>query len=49
MQISQNAFRTDLVLGAVLITAVLSIALYVGVGVTERLLLPWHVARRRAR
>jgi ABC-type nitrate/sulfonate/bicarbonate transport system permease component len=49
MQISQNAFRTDLVLGAVLVTAVLSIALYLAVGLAERLLVPWHVARRARR
>jgi ABC-type nitrate/sulfonate/bicarbonate transport system permease component len=46
MQVSQNAFRTDLVLGAVLITAVLSVLLYTVVGLAERVLVPWHRAAR---
>jgi ABC-type nitrate/sulfonate/bicarbonate transport system permease component len=49
MQISQNAFRTDLVFGAVLIVAVLSVACFLLVGVAERLMIPWHRGRRRAR
>jgi ABC-type nitrate/sulfonate/bicarbonate transport system permease component len=44
MQISQNAFRTDLVLGAVFITAIMSVALFVAVGAAERLIIPWHRA-----
>ena len=48
MQLSQNAFRTDLVFGAILLTAVVSVALYLGVGVMERLVIPWHVASRQA-
>jgi len=48
MQVSQNAFRTDLVLGAVLVTAVISLALYGAVGVAERLVIPWHRASRAA-
>ncbi|MCI0345890.1 MAG: ABC transporter permease [Chloroflexi bacterium] len=46
MQLSQNAFRTDLVFGAILLTAVVSVALYLGVGLLERLAIPWHVASR---
>ena len=46
MQVSQNAFRTDLVLGAVLVTALISVALYMAVGVAERLIVPWHRASR---
>jgi len=49
MQTSQNAFRTDLVFGAVLIVAVLSVACFVLVGVVERLVIPWHRGRRPAR
>jgi ABC-type nitrate/sulfonate/bicarbonate transport system permease component len=45
MQVSQNAFRTDLVFGAILIVTVLSVACFVLVGVAERLLIPWHRAR----
>jgi ABC-type nitrate/sulfonate/bicarbonate transport system permease component len=46
MRLSQNTFRTDLVFGAILLTAVVSVALYVGVGVAERLLVPWSPAAR---
>lgn len=46
MQLSQNAFRTDLVFAAILLTAVLSVALYGLVVALERLLIPWHVAFR---
>ena len=46
MQTSQNAFRTDLVFGAILLTAALSVALYGAVAVLERLVIPWHVASR---
>ncbi len=41
MQTSQNAFRTDLVFAAVLITAAVSISLFLLVGVIERLVIPW--------
>ena len=36
MKLSQNSFRTDLVFGAILLTAIVSVALYLGVGVVER-------------
>ena len=49
MQISQNAFRTDLVFGAVLLSALLSIALFALVTTAERLLIPWYRASRAAR
>jgi ABC-type nitrate/sulfonate/bicarbonate transport system permease component len=48
MQLSQNAFRTDLVFAAILLTAVVSVALYLAVGLIERLAIPWHVASRVA-
>ncbi len=48
MQISQNAFRTDLVFGAILIVSVLSVACFLLVGVAERLIIPWHRERRAA-
>ena len=48
MQLSQNAFRTDLVFAAILLTAVASVALYLSVGALERLVIPWHVASRNA-
>ena len=46
MQLSQNAFRTDLVFGAILLTAVVSVALYLAVVGLERLVIPWHVSQR---
>lgn len=49
MQLSKNAYRTDLVFVAVAITALLSIGLFVAVGAVERVVIPWHRARRSAR
>jgi ABC-type nitrate/sulfonate/bicarbonate transport system permease component len=45
MQVSQNAFRTDLVFGAILIVSVLSVTCFLLVGVAERLVIPWHTHR----
>ena len=48
MKLSQNSFRTDLVFAAILLTAVVSVALYLAVGMVERAVVPWSsVARRR--
>jgi ABC-type nitrate/sulfonate/bicarbonate transport system permease component len=49
MQISQNAFRTDLVFAAILLSAVLSMVLFALVSGAERLLIPWYRASRAAR
>jgi ABC-type nitrate/sulfonate/bicarbonate transport system permease component len=49
MQLSQNAFRTDLVFGAILLSGVLSVALFALVTGLERLLIPWYRASRAAR
>ena len=49
MQLSQNAFRTDLVFGAVLLAATLSIALFALVSIAERAVIPWYSAARAAR
>jgi ABC-type nitrate/sulfonate/bicarbonate transport system permease component len=49
MKLSQNSFRTDLVFGAILLTAVVSVALYLAVGVVERVVVPWSPAARRHR
>ena len=49
MQLARNAFRTDLVLGAVLIASLLSIACFAAAGFAERLAIPWHRARRIGR
>ena len=46
MQLSQNAFRTDLVFAAILLTAIVSLALYSLVGVVERVVVPWSPSRR---
>jgi ABC-type nitrate/sulfonate/bicarbonate transport system permease component len=42
MTTSKNAFRTDLVFGAVLVTAVLTLALFGIVTLLERLAMPWR-------
>jgi len=47
MQLSQNAFRTDLVFAAVLVTSVLSLTLYWVVGVVRGLVIPWAPGVRR--
>jgi ABC-type nitrate/sulfonate/bicarbonate transport system permease component len=49
MQLSQNAFRTDLVFAAILLAAVLSIVLFTLVVFLERLVIPWYPASRPAR
>jgi ABC-type nitrate/sulfonate/bicarbonate transport system permease component len=49
MQLSQNAFRTDLVFAAILLAAVLSVALFGLVVVLERLVIPWYPASRAGR
>jgi ABC-type nitrate/sulfonate/bicarbonate transport system permease component len=49
MQLSQNAFRTDLVFAAILLAAVLSVTLFWLVVVVERLVIPWYPASRAAR
>ena len=46
MKLSQNSFRTDLVFAAILLTAIVSVALYLGVGVLERVVVPWSPAAR---
>ena len=46
MKLSQNSFRTDLVFGAILLTAIVSLALYLGVGMVERLVVPWSPSIR---
>lgn len=42
MQTAKNSFRTDIVFAAILVTAVLSIGLFLLVSALERLMLPWH-------
>lgn len=49
MQLSQRSFRTDLVFAAILLTAVLSIALYAAVVAAERAVIPWFAASRDSR
>ena len=47
MQLSQNAFRTDLVFAAIIVTSVLSMTLYLLVGVLRRIVVPWAPGVRR--
>ncbi|HKG56591.1 MAG TPA: ABC transporter permease [Candidatus Limnocylindrales bacterium] len=49
MQLSQNAFRTDLVFGAILLSAAVSVTLFGSVVAAERAAIPWYVASHRAR
>jgi ABC-type nitrate/sulfonate/bicarbonate transport system permease component len=42
MSLQKNSFRTDLVLAAVVVTAVLSVTLFALTFVVERLVIPWH-------
>jgi ABC-type nitrate/sulfonate/bicarbonate transport system permease component len=46
--LSKNLFRTDLVFAAILITATVTLVLWLLVGVAERLVIPWHREARRA-
>jgi ABC-type nitrate/sulfonate/bicarbonate transport system permease component len=48
IQLSQRSFRTDLVFAAILLSAVLSIALYTTVAGIERAVIPWWRASRAA-
>jgi ABC-type nitrate/sulfonate/bicarbonate transport system permease component len=47
MQLSQNAFRTDLVFAAIVVTAAVSLGLYAAVTVLQRLVVPWAPGVRR--
>ncbi|TQJ29988.1 ABC transporter permease [Microbacterium sp. SLBN-146] len=49
MSMQKNSFRTDLVLAAVAVTAILSIALYLSTFLLERLVIPWSFKERKAR
>ena len=49
MVLSQRSFRTDLVFGAILLTAVLSVALFALVVLAERAVIPWYRASRGVR
>ena len=48
MSVQKNAFRTDLVLAAVVVTAVISVALYLSTYLIERAVIPWHIKERKA-
>ncbi|MDQ4118800.1 MAG: ABC transporter permease [Actinomycetota bacterium] len=47
MQLQKNSFRTDLVLAAVLVTAVLSVALFGLTHLVQRLVTPWYRPEHR--
>lgn len=42
MQIQKNSFRTDLVLAAVLVTALVSVSLFLMVSLVQRITIPWY-------
>jgi ABC-type nitrate/sulfonate/bicarbonate transport system permease component len=47
MSLQKNSFRTDLVLAAVVVTAVLSVALFALTHLVQRVVVPWHRAEHR--
>jgi ABC-type nitrate/sulfonate/bicarbonate transport system permease component len=47
MQLSKNAFRTDLVFGAIAISALVSVLLFVIVAGVGRLVMPWYYLSRK--
>jgi ABC-type nitrate/sulfonate/bicarbonate transport system permease component len=47
MQLSQNSFRTDLVFAAIVVTSLVSLALYAVVGLIRRATIPWAPGLRR--
>lgn len=49
MQLQQNSFRTDLVMAAVVVTAAISVSLFLATYAVERATIPWHAAARAAR
>jgi ABC-type nitrate/sulfonate/bicarbonate transport system permease component len=49
MNLQKNSFRTDLVLAAVLVTALLSVTLFGLTHLVQRLLIPWYAKERGAR
>jgi ABC-type nitrate/sulfonate/bicarbonate transport system permease component len=49
MSLQKNSFRTDLVLAAVVVTAVLSVTLFLLTYLVQRLVIPWHGKEKRSR
>jgi len=49
MAMMKNSFRTDLVLAAVAVTAVVSVCLFLLTYAAERAIVPWHSKERRSR
>lgn len=49
MALQKNSFRTDLVLAAVVVTAVLSVALFLLTYLVQRLVIPWYGKEKRGR
>jgi ABC-type nitrate/sulfonate/bicarbonate transport system permease component len=47
MNLQKNSFRTDLVLAAVLVTALLSVTLFGLTYLVQRLVIPWYARERR--
>ncbi len=47
MLLQKNSFRTDLVLAAVLVTALVSVTLFALVSVIQRVTIPWYAASRK--
>jgi len=47
MLLQKNSFRTDLVLAAVVVSALVSVALFALVSVIQQITIPWYAASRR--
>jgi len=47
LRLKQAAFRVDLVIGAIAVTAIASVALFLLVMLIERITIPWFFAARR--
>ena len=47
MSTSKSSFRTDLVFGAIAISALISVSLFMLIGLIARLVMPWYYAARR--
>jgi ABC-type nitrate/sulfonate/bicarbonate transport system permease component len=49
MSTSKSAFRTDLVFGAIGICALISVTLFMLIGLIARVVMPWYYAARRTK
>ncbi len=48
MSTSKSSFRTDLVFGAITISALISVSLFMLIGLVARIVMPWYYAARKS-